>query len=83
MNIEYLQSRTIVSNIKKILSRHYTPQLIAIKMKKSSIEINIKQTWTKHTMNMSKKHLKTCKTHNDCEQNKIEAYNDFEQNQIQ
>jgi hypothetical protein len=34
-------------------------------------------------MNMSKKHLKTCKTHNDCEQNKIEAYNDFEQNQIQ
>jgi hypothetical protein len=29
------------------------------------------------------KHLKTCKTHNDCEQSQIEAYNDIEQNQIQ
>jgi hypothetical protein len=91
MNIEHLQNGTIVTT-QQILSRHYTPQLIAIKMKKSSIESNIKQTWATQTMNMSKsiwrlaKHiviLKHCKTHNDCEQSQIEAYNDLEQNQIQ
>jgi hypothetical protein len=43
MNIEHLQNGTIVTT-QQILSRHYTPQLIAIKTKKSSIESNIKQT---------------------------------------
>lgn len=82
MNIEYLQNGTIVTT-QQILSRLYTPQLIAIKMKKSSIESNnIKQTWATHTMNMSKSIWRLAK-HNNCEQSQIEAYNDLEQNQFQ
>jgi hypothetical protein len=52
MNIEYLQSRTIVSNTKKFVKALYTI-INNNKNEKNSIEINIKQTWAKHTMNMS------------------------------
>ncbi len=82
MNIEYLQNGTIVTNTTNIVKALYT----TINSNKNEKKFN----WKQHKTNMSythnedeQKHLKTCKTHNDCEQSQIEAYNDIEQNQIQ